>query len=172
MKKSKIIMVAVLVVGITMGVFAAGAGAQVRSGIGIKAGYFMPGDADVNTVYGSGLVFGADYLFLLGPSYGIDVGVDYFSQEALGLTTWTVIPITGSLIYVFGGGNLYIGAGGGYYTAEMTIPGDSESHSAFGYHALAGISLGPQFFIEGKYSYADVEGIDAGGISIFGGIRL
>jgi len=170
-------MVAALVVGITMGVFAIGAGAQIKSGIGVKAGYFMTGDEELKEMWGGGIAFGADYLFLLTPSYGIDVGVDYFSQVSEGITL-TIMPITGSFIYAPGGGNLYLGAGAGYYTAQVSGEGEQpaqmdslltepevEIQSALGYHA---------FFIEGKYSTAKIEewGVDVGGISVFGGVRL
>jgi len=171
MKKHKIIMVAVLVVGITMGVFAAGAGTQVRSGIGIKAGYSMLSE-DINEGWRSGLVFGADYLFLINPSYGIDLGVDYFFKENAGVTL-TIMPVTGSFIYILG--NLYIGGGVGYYhTQTLDVSDVTDPQLALGYHALAGISLGPQIFIEGKYSTAKIEewGVDVGGISVFGGVRL
>jgi len=62
-----------------------------------------------------------------------------------------------------------LGGGVGYYLVKLTgeVSGvtDSVSESDFGFHILAGYSFGDNFFGETKFSSADVEGVNAGGIS-------
>jgi hypothetical protein len=175
--------------------------AQPKSGFGAKLGYFMPGDEDVKLIWGSGFIFGVDYLYAF-PPYGIDFGVEYFSKEeektAFGITSkaeWRVIPLTATFLYFFSncpmclmpmreGLSAYIGVGIGYYLTRVDVEtplagiplfaGNAEE-SGIGFHVQGGFALGKNFFAEVKYSTVGLKGdIDknAGGFTIFVGYRL
>ncbi len=192
LKRSKKVGVALLIVGIMVGLTGF-AQAQPKSGFGVRAGYFMPGDEDVEDIWGSDFTFGADYLYAF-PPYGIDFGAEYFSKTKevaeLGVTykqEWTVIPITATFLYFLPGrGDFspYIGAGIGYYLAEYSVDigyvgiplfATSAEESGVGLHAQGGFTLGNNFFVEAKYSTADIENdieANAGGFTILVGYRF
>ena len=178
-----------LIVGLILGLtnFAQ---TQPKSGFAPKVGYFMPGDEDVEDIWGSDFTFGVDHIWAFQP-YGIGIGAEYFSKEkketALGVTAkaeWSVIPVTATFLYFLPGRegfSPYIGAGIGYYLAKveyevgwMGIPlfGASEEESDIGFHVQGGVTLGKNLFAEAKYSTADVEGVEAGGFTILVGFRF
>lgn len=157
---------------------------ESQSGIAIKLGYFMPSNDDVNDIYGGGLIFAADYLYVFqGTSYGISAGIERFHRAKttliLGFSvdqSWLVIPVTGTFLYFpTPDRNLYIGAGLGYYsvkeTLEMLWIPLSESESALGFHLVGGYTI-HNFFGEAKISYAVVDDVNAGGLSMLIGYRL
>jgi len=159
-------------------------GGGCQSGIAVKLGYFMPNDNVVNDIYGSGLILGADYLFTPPwKSYGFRVGIERFfrtkSTRIFGISinqNWSVIPVTGTLIYFPAPEkNFYIGGGFGFYSVreKMRIGwiSLSESEMALGFHFLGGFSF-CQFFGEAKISHAVVNDINAGGLSMLIGYRL
>ena len=190
--QKKVWMVVFLVVGIilmigvcafaelTIGTVEEGYGGGFRA----KVGYFMPSDKDISDFWGSGLIFGGDYVYLFPyKSYGIAGGVDYFTRSQVEESegeeievSWTVIPITGSFLYFLTEEkSIYVGAGIGYYSAtisaeveEITISG---SESALGFHVMGGYNFG-KYFGEVKISSADVKGINAGGISLMIGMSF
>ncbi len=156
--------------------------AQPKSGLRAKVGYFMPGDSAVMDLWGSGLTFGADYLYAF-PPYGIGLGVEYFSKEkSLLLLTysWRVIPLTATFLYFFPGRenfSPYVGGGIGYYLVKigeevLGIPFYEEEGSGVGFHIQGGFTFGENFFAEAKYSTADIEGVNAGGFTILAGYRF
>ena len=157
--------------------------AQPKSGFGAKLGYFMPGDEDVKDIWGSGSIFGVDYLYAF-PPFGIDFGVEYFSKvekkTAFGITSkaeWRVIPITATFLYFLSncpmclmpmreGFSPYIGVGIGYYLTrvdvETPLPGiplfaGNAEESSIGFHVQGGFTLGKNFFTEVKYSTAGIK---------------
>ncbi len=189
LKRCKKVAVMLLIVGLILGLTGL-AQAQPKSGFAPKVGYFMPGDKDVEDIWGSDFTFGLDYLWAF-PPYGIGIGAEYFSKEkketAYGVTakaTWSVIPLTATFLYFFPGRegfSPYIGAGIGYYLAKVEyevgwagIPifGVSEEESDVGFHVQGGITLGKNLFAEAKYSTADVKGVEAGGFTILVGYRF
>jgi opacity protein-like surface antigen len=189
LNRCKKLMVILLIVGLVLGLTGL-AQAQPKSGFAPKVGYFMPGDEDVEDIWGSDFSFGVDYLWAF-PPYGIGIGAEYFSKEeketAFGVTAkaeWSVIPLTATFLYFFPGRegfSPYIGAGIGYYLAKVEyevgwagIPifGVSEEESDVGFHVQGGITLGKNLFAEAKYSTADVEGVEAGGFTILVGYRF
>ena len=176
MRKSKRIIFTILVLGIILGIVSMGACAEeTQSGIGVKVGYFMPGDEEINNLLGSGLSYGADYLYSFPEKlYGVAFGIEYFSKSIFPTLTLTITPITGSFLYFPTlEKNLYIGGGLGYYLATITAEGvDILSISVLGYHALAGYNFGGKFFVEAKYSTANFEGLNIGGINVLAGYRL
>lgn len=180
------LMVVLLVCMVTTPTFA-----EVNSGLRVKAGLFMPGDSDVADLYGNGLVFGVEYAYpFSNKPYGILGSIDYFPKGATETVyyggylyhvdhEWRVIPITFSFIYFPSvGKNYYFGGGIGNYSATLdaelreTGQSESESESGIGFHILAGYNFSGGFFGRVKYSTADLEGTDAGGISFFGGYRF
>jgi len=189
LKRWKKVAVILITLGLILGLMNF-AQAQPKSGFAPKVGYFMPGDEDVEDIWGSGFNFGLDYLWAF-PPYGIGIGAEYFSKEkketAAGVTAkaeWSVIPLTATFLYFFPGRedfSPYVGAGIGYYLAKVEyevgwwgIPifGVSEEESDVGFHVQGGITLGKNLFAEAKYSTADVEGVEAGGFTILVGYRL
>ena len=187
MRKGKIIILTTLVLGIFLGMvpmsYCTEGGAE--SGIGVKVGYLMPSDRLVNDIYGSGLTFGADYLYIFPEKpYGAKFGIDYFSKSksmvVWGVSidqSWSVIPVTGSFVYFLTPEkNFYIGVGLGYYSAKETIEiagiSGSASESALGFHCIGGYNFG-SFFGEVKISSATVfDDVQVGGISILAGYRF
>ncbi len=189
LKRCKKLAVMLLTVGLILGLMNI-AQAQPKSGFAAKVGYFMPGDEDVEDIWGSDFTFGVDYIWAF-PPYGIGIGAEYFSkvekETDLAVTAkaeWSVIPLTATFLYFLPGTegfSPYIGAGIGYYLAKveyevgwMGIPlfGASEEESDIGFHVQAGITLGENLFAEAKYSTADVEGVEAGGVTILFGYRF
>ena len=192
LNRCKKLTVMLLIVGLVLGLTGL-AQAQPESGFGAKVGYFMPGDEDVEDVWGNDFTFGIDYLYAF-PPYGIDFSAEYFAKEEkqtfFGITDkvkWRVIPLTATFLYFFPGRegfSPYIGGGVGYYLAKFefeedwgTIPifGVSAEESSIGFHAQGGFTLGENFFVEAKYSTADIGGdieANAGGVTILVGYRL
>ena len=189
LNRCKKLTVMLLIVGLVLGLTGL-AQAQPKSGFAPKVGYFMPGDEDVEDFWGSDFTFGIDYLYAF-PPYGIDFSAEYFSKEEtatfFGVTDkwgWRVIPLTATFLYFLPGKegfSPYIGGGIGYYLARVDweeIWGDtpmfgaSAEESSVGFHAQGGFTLGENFFVEAKYSTADVEGVEAGGFTILVGYRL
>jgi len=192
LNRCKKLMVMLLIVGLVLGLTGL-AQAQPKSGFAPKVGYFMPGDKDVEDIWGSDFTFGIDYLYAF-PPYGIEFGAEYFSKEKkeafLGATAkqkWTVIPLTATFLYFLPGRegfSPYIGGGIGYYLAKydldvgwMGIPlfAGSAEESSVGFHAQGGLTLGENFFVEAKYSTADITGdieANAGGFTILVGYRF
>jgi len=189
LKGCKKLMVMLLTVGLILGLINF-AQAQPESGFAAKVGYFMPGDEDVEDIWGSDFTFGVDYIWAF-PPYGIGIGAEYFSkvekETVLGVTAkaeWSVIPVTATFLYFLPGRegfSPYIGAGIGYYLAKVEygvgylgIPlfGASEEESDIGFHVQGGVTLGENLFAEAKYSTADVEGVEAGGFTILVGYRF
>lgn len=189
LKRYKKLTVVLLTVGLIMGLMNL-AQAQPKSGFAAKVGYFMPGDEDVEDIWGSDFTFGVDHIWAFQP-YGIGIGAEYFSKEeketAFGVTVkaeWRVIPLTATFLYFLPGREgiyPYIGAGIGYYLTKveyevgwMGVPlfGGSAEESGIGFHAQGGITLGKNLFAEAKYSTADVEGVEAGGFTILVGFRF
>ena len=157
---------------------------ECQSGIAVKLGYFMPSDDDVNDIYGSGSIFGADYLFTSPwKSYGFRVGIERFfrtrTTRIFGFLIhrhWSVVPITGTFVYFPAPEkNFYVGAGLGFYTVREKIKmlwiSTSESEMALGFHLVGGYTM-CNFFGEAKISHAVVDDINAGGLSILVGYRL
>lgn len=166
--------------------------AQPKSGFSVKGGYFMPGDTDVNDIWGSGFTFGADYVYAF-PPYGIGFGAEYFSKETtqtlLGITVkqdWRVVPVTATFLFFPPGGegfSAYMGGGIGYYLTkyglDIAVPGltllaGSLEESGIGFHVQGGFTLGENFIGEVKYSMADIPdiGLNAGGFTILAGYRF
>jgi len=156
----------------------------IQSGIGVKLGYFIPGDDDVNEIYGSGLTFGADYLYLfLGKSFGANFGIEYFSKGRTSYIdgtpvdqSWAVASISGGFVYFpTSEKSFFIGLGMGNYSAKETIKvggiSISVSESALGFHLMGGYNF-DSFFGEVKISSVDVDGVNAGGMSILAGYRF
>jgi len=189
LNRCKKLTVMLLIVGLVLGLTGL-AQAQSESGFAPKVGYFMPGDKDVEDIWGNDFTFGIDYLYAF-PPYGIEFGAEYFSKEEkqtfFGITDkvkWTVIPITATFLYFFPGRegfSPYIGGGIGYYLTKFAFEEDwgdipifagSAEESGIGFHAQGGFTLGENFFVEAKYSTADVEGVEAGGVTILVGYRL
>ena len=193
LKGCKKLTVMLLIVGLVLGLTGL-AQAQPESGFGAKVGYFMHGDEDVEDSWGSDFIFGIDYLYAF-PPYGIDFGAEYFAKEkkvtALGVTykqEWRVIPLTATFLYFFPGRegfSPYIGGGIGYYLTEYGVDigyagvplfVNSWEESGIGFHAQGGFTLGENFFVEAKYSTADITGdiydVNAGGVTILVGYRL
>jgi len=155
-----------------------------QSGIAVRLGYFMPIDDVVDDIYGSGLTFGADYLFTSPQeSYGFRVGIERFfrtkTTRIFGFSidqSWLVVPVTGTFVYFPAPEkNFYIGAGLGFYTVREKIKilwiSSSESETALGFHLVGGYSV-CNFFGEAKISHAVVDEINAGGLSMLVGYRL
>jgi opacity protein-like surface antigen len=192
LNRCKKLTVMLLIVGLVLGLMGL-AQAQPKSGFAPKVGYFMPGDKDVEDIWGSDFTFGIDYLYAF-PPYGIEFGAEYFSKEKkeafLGATAkqkWTVIPLTATFLYFLPGRegfSPYIGGGIGYYLAKydldvgwMGIPlfAESAEESGVGFHVQGGFTLGKSFFAEAKYSTADIENdisVNAGGFTILVGYRF
>jgi opacity protein-like surface antigen len=192
LNKCKKLTLVLLAVGLILGLtnFAQ---AQPKSGFAAKVGYFMPGDEDVEDIWGSGITFGADYLHLFSP-YGIAFGAEYFSKEEEVIlivsekATYTVTPITATFLYFFPGGegfSAYIGGGIGYYPVtievELGILGiplvaEDMEESGIGFHLQGGLNFGRNFFVEAKYSSAEIEfdagDINAGGFTVLAGYRF
>lgn len=192
LERCKKLLVGVLAVGLILGLTNL-AQAQPKSGFGGKLGYFVPGDEDVNDIWGGGLAFGLSYLYAF-PPYGIDFGAEYFSKEeevtVFPFTVtqgWRVVPITVTFLYFLPGMaefSPYVGGGLGYYSARYDL--DIEvagipffaapfEESGIGFHAQGGFTLGKNFFIELKYSMANIENgleVGAGGFSIYAGARI
>jgi opacity protein-like surface antigen len=181
-----------LIVGLILGLtnFAQ---AQPKSGFGAKLGYFMPGDEDVEDIWGSDFTFGVDYLYAF-PPYGIDFGAEYFykkEEETVFPVTaeveWRVIPLTATFLYFLPGRegfSPYIGGGIGYYLTKVEVEAaligipilaESVEESGVGFHVQGGVTLGKNFFAEAKYSTADIENdisVNAGGFTILVGYRF
>lgn len=191
LKRCKKLTVMLLVVGLTLGLMSV-AQAQQESGFKVKAGYFMPGDQDVDNLWGGGLIFGANYLQVF-PPYGIDFGAEYFSKERtqtlLGITVkqdWRVVPVTATFLFFPAGGegfSAYMGGGIGWYLTEygldiaipsLTLFADSSEESGIGFHVQGGFTLGKNFFAELKWSTAEIEnlGVNVGGLGIVAGYRF
>ena len=191
LKRCKKLTAVLLAVGLILGLMSI-AQAQQESGFRAKVGYFMPGDTDVNDLWGSGFTFGADYLQVF-PPYGIDFGVEYFSKEEtwtlLGWTVkedWRVIPVTATFLFFPSGGegfSAYMGGGIGYYLTkyglDIAVPGltllaGSLEESGIGFHVQGGFTLGENFFAELKWSTAEIEnlGLNAGGLGVVAGYRF
>jgi len=156
--------------------------AQPKSGFSVKGGYFMPGDQDVEDIWGSGFTFGAGYLYVF-PPYGIDLSVEYFSKEEpwFGITYgWRVIPVDVSFLYLLPQMGLfspYIGGGIEWAMARVDVefggvPFLAEEESGLGIQVRGGFALQENFFAEAKYSTVDVEGVNAGGFTILAGYRF
>jgi len=152
----------------------------VSSGFRAKVGLFVPTDKNVSDTYGSGLIFGADCLYLFPyKSYGIAGGVDYFYKSRFDGSIKrdrSVIPITGSFLYFFTEEkDLYFGAGVGYYSVRETkeIAGTtiSESESGMGFHVVGGYNH-RNLFGEIKISSAPMDSGNAGGVSLMIGISF
>ena len=173
-----------IVVALVIGALAAPALADIR----IKGGWFMPTDKEDNGPYGTfpedGIFFGAEMVSTLGDTLGLGIGADYFQSnqtlENVGLplealnASYRVIPISATA-YLYPTSGLYIGAGIGYYLANVTVGEESEDKSGFGYHGVAGYQITDLIFVEGRYStctISDWGGWDAGGISIAAGLSF
>ena len=160
-------LVAVLVVGI-LSISASG---SVR----LKGGYFMPRESyQVSGVKvpDNGLVYGAEITTTFLGKVGLGIGADYFqwkktieNQEY----TWQVVPALATL-YLYPFGNLYLGAGAGYYLARTSPPwsisGDTALGSGIGYHGVIGYNITKHLFIEAKYSTCKVNNWKVTGISV------
>jgi len=192
LNRCKKLTVVLLIVGLVLGLTGL-AQAQPESGFAPKVGYFMPGDEDVEDIWGSDFTFGIDYLYAF-PPYGIDFSAEYFAKEKkealLGVTykqEWRVIPLTATFLYFFPGRegfSPYIGGGIGYYLTEYGVDvgyvgvplfANSWEESGVGFHAQGGFTLGENFFVEAKYSTADITDdidVNAGGFTILVGYRL
>ena len=189
LNRCKKLTVMLLIVGLVLGLTGL-AQAQPKSGFAPKVGYFMPSDEDVEDIWGSDFTFGIDYLYAF-PPYGISFSAEYFAKEEkqtfFGITDkvkWRVIPLTATFLYFFPGRegfSPYIGGGIGYYLTKFEFEEDwgdipifagSAEESGVGFHAQGGFTLGENFFVEAKYSTADVEGVEAGGFTILVGYRL
>lgn len=193
LNRCKKLTVMLLIVGLVLGLTGL-AQAQPESGFAPKVGYFMPGDEDVKDVWGNDFTFGIDYLYAF-PPYGIDFSAEYFAKEKkwawLGETykqEWRVIPLTATFLYFFPGRegfSPYIGGGIGYYLTEygvdlgyagVSLFANSWEESGIGFHAQGGFTLGENFFVEAKYSTADITGdiydVNAGGVTILVGYRF
>jgi opacity protein-like surface antigen len=189
LKRCKKLAVMLLTVGLILGLMNI-AQAQPKSGFAAKVGYFMPGDEDVEDIWGSDFTFGVDYIWAF-PPYGIGIGAEYFSKEeevtvfpVTEKAKWSVIPLTATFLYFLPGTegfSPYIGAGIGYYLTELDVEmalvgipflAGSAEESDIGFHVQAGITLGENLFAEAKYSTADVEGVEAGGVTILFGYRF
>ncbi len=181
LKRCKKLTAVLLAVGLILGLMSI-AQAQQESGLKAKAGYFMPGDTDVNDLWGSGFTFGAGYLYAF-PPYGIDLSVEYFSKEEpwFGITAkWTVVPVDVSFLYFppqMGPFSPYIGGGIEWAIARVDveiggIPWFDEEESGIGFQLRGGFVLEESFFAEVKYSTVDAEGINLGGLAIFVGYKF
>ncbi len=150
---------------------------NIQSGIGFKGGLFVPSDENLNDVWGSGLIFGMDYLYMFqGQRYGFDFGFEYFqkSTDIIWMTAeYRLIPITASFVYFPSRDiNLYLGGGVGLYFARIRWI-YSASNSGFGLHCKGGFAFGKGFFIEGKYSLlAEVGDLNVGGGTVLAGYRV
>jgi len=152
----------------------------VSSGFRVKVGLFVPTDNEVNDIYGSGPIFGADCLYLFPHKrYGVAVGLDYFYKSGFDGSVKQdrlVIPITGSFLYFLTEEkDLYLGAGFGYYsvreTKEMTGTTTSESELGMGFHVVGGYNY-RNLFGEIKISSAPMDSGNAGGVSLMIGISF
>ncbi len=192
LRRCKKLVVMLLTVGLILGLMNL-AQAQPKSGFAAKVGYFMPGDEDVEDIWGSDFSFGVDYLYAF-PPYGIDFGAEYFSKEktetvfpVTSKVEWRVIPLTATFLYFFPGRegfSPYIGVGIGYYLMKLDVEialvgipflAGSAEESGIGSHVQGGFTLGENFFAEAKYSTADIENdieADAGGFTILVGYRF
>jgi len=175
-------LVAVLVVGI-LSISAYGS-------IRLKAGYFMPRESyEVSKVKipDNGLVYGAEITTNFLGKMGLGIGADYFQwKKMIGSQeyTWQVAPALATL-YLYPFGNLYLGAGAGYYFASFkttappwSILEDTALGSGIGYHGVIGYNITKYLFIEAKYSTCKVNNWKVAGIPIeseisdVGGITL
>jgi len=150
---------------------------NIQSGIGFKGGLFMPSDENLDNVWGSGLIFGADYLYIVpGQRYGLDFSFEYFqkSTDVIWMTAeYRLIPVTTSFVYFPSKDvNIYLGGGVGLYLAKIRWI-YSASNSGFGLHLKGGFAFGKGFFIEGKYSFlAEAGDLNVGGINFLAGYRI
>jgi hypothetical protein len=157
-----------------------GCGADnIQSGIAFKGGLFMPSDENIDSVWGTGFVYGIDYRYMFeGQKYGLDLTIEYFqkSTDILYLfytAKYTLIPITASFVYFpIEGVNIYLGGGAGLYLAKISWI-YSASNSGFGLHLKGGLAFGNGFFIEGKYSFLAKAGdLDVTGANFLVGYRI
>jgi len=150
---------------------------NIQSGVGFRGGLFMPSNEDIDSVWGSGLMFGMDYRYLFeGQRYGFDLGFEYFqkSTDILFVTAeYRLIPITASFVYFpIEKTGLYLGAGVGMYFAKIRWI-YLASNSGFGLHLKGGFAFGKGFFVEGKYSFFAKAGqLNVGGASLSAGYRI
>lgn len=168
----------------------------------IKAGYFLPSEDAIDSIYGNSPVLGIDFI-AWSKKAGLSLGLNYIwnsdgepkiygsVSSASSELTITTIHVTGLYrIYEPDEGKgfcPYFGLGliGCRFEEELEVNSDSASASenAFGLHALAGIEIPLQstsssLFFEADISNAtlDVESADddlnIGGITLYAGIRF
>ena len=156
---------------------------QIQSGLGVKAGYFIPIGGGANLLRGVGVIYGADYLYIPPRrSYGIDVEFGYVSTEDWQyhpkygwIYKWTVITGEASVVWFpTKGRNIYVGAGVDYHNVELSSANDPlGDESGSGFHVSGGYVVLNRLFIEIKYANAKVEeDKETRGVSIRAGFRF
>jgi hypothetical protein len=106
--------------------------AAVSASVGVKATYLSPSDADFKSIYGGGLIYGAEFNFDIMPSLNVWLDAGYFTKT--GELTYTkeetkvtMIPIGAGLRYKYQLGMMapYAGVGARYYIyKETNVIGD------------------------------------------------
>lgn len=170
-----------IAIALMMGFVAVAASASVE----IKGSYFSPSNADFKSIYGGGVMYGAE--ISVGIAGGLEAWLsgDYFNKTgSLTLTkektTLTLIPIGAGLKYSFLTGWLqpYLGVGGRYYLYKESNPIGTVNKGGIGFLGKVGADLkfAPNFFLDIFAGYslckmkpADFD-IEVGGIELGAGL--
>jgi len=169
---------------------------------GAKIGYFSPGEKAIDEMYGSGLVYGGEFIMWNKNSLGVSFGIERFGAKGDPIVidlydfkkrakdsldaecSISIMPITLTGLYRIKNPTLdiipYFGLGGGLYFVKEEVKvsyyGESASASgsdnALGFHLTAGIQY-ENFFAEAKYSSASISSAGAAGNSAnIGGFNI
>ena len=166
-----VVLVAVLLVVFACSISSAqyGFGQEKKKENKGRVGYYNPTEGGA----GGAIAFGVDF----ESGRDLQVGVTYAETDVAGANV-TIFPIV-DLTYLSRQEADYWGfeqpTQKPYYGAGITwlrVGGGVDS-SAFGYHFLVGTELkGGKYLAELRFSAVDVNGFDAGGLQLYGGMRF
>jgi len=185
MKKTRISMATVLVIGLLLSMNLCGFAQEAKNNVSdpefrIKFGILSHRD---NFFGYSGFIVGSDYLFYLeNSSFGIAGGLEYISSA---WTTnylhrdWRDIVMTLSFLYFPTlTREIYLGMGLEYHhliqevTYLYTDRRDIRKDSGLGLHFVIGFNLGENIFLEGKINSVGISCANKGGISLQVGYKF